>query len=610
MTSTLRWFLPLCLIAAAASAASLPDYPVLDAKQTADFDRQWRKIEARGPDTTARGSYEFFLNVVAHQWRPENWAALIDSVEELHDRDPASLTYGNYRWYRREPKVNDRNALEFSMQAASLAWAAYHDRLPAEARDKLTAALTLGAEGMLRHKVNVSYTNIFLMRLANCVLVGEALNRPDLVQKGREWLDEWFAYTRQNGVHEFSSPTYYGTDLTDLGGLINLSRTPDIRAKAEAALRLFWTDIAANWFTPYQGIAGAHSRDYGFLYGHGYLDQQLLRAHWMTAAATGESHSAIDDLTFVAPPPDLLTQATSDVPRLVTQKWGPNPWERATHYVGREFTLGTAGAGYGAQDKVLTLTLAGGPKLPLVNFFLDYHHDPYGQSKMGTADGHSKLTHLMPFVASVQRGPEALLLAWYDPATARNPAGGKAPIAYQDIEATFVLPTAATLFDAEAPLASDAKITLPSDQPLFLRHGHMAAALMFVATRTDRGTTAPVTVVRDGGTTPAQRLSATLVSGTPTGPVLVAVWVRAADNITSDAEFAAFRTQALASARSAKASVAPNRIEVSISGAASPLRLVVDPTHEKRETIEGADAASEAGILVVNGRDVGGPILK
>ncbi len=183
----------------------------------------------------------------------------------------------------------------------------------------------------------------------------------------------------------------------------------------------------------YEGIAGAHSRDYGFLTGHGYLDQQLMRAGWLKNTS-GESHPAIDDVTFWNPPAEIRA-AIPAAPRVVTQRFGTQPWEHATHYVGKNFSLGSSGAGYGAQDKVLTLTLAGGPKLPLVNFALDYHRDPYGQQQLATADGHSKLTHLLPFISSVQRGPEALLIAAYNPATARNPIGGKAPIAYESVNA-------------------------------------------------------------------------------------------------------------------------------------------------------------------------------
>lgn len=585
-----------------------PNYPPLDAKAIAAFDRTWERRQKRAPSSGARDLYEFFLTVVAHNWRPEKWAAIVMLVEELHDRDPASPTYGNYRWYWREPKPNDRNALEFSMQSASLAWAAYRDRMPEDARRALADAFALSAEGLVRHKIDVGYTNIFLMRLANCILIGETTGRPELVARGRAWFDEWFAYTRANGVHEFSSPTYYGTDLCDLGALANYAQTPAVRAQAEAALRLLWTDIAANWFEPYRGIAGAHSRDYGFLTGHGYLDQALLRAHWLEGNASGETHPAIDDVVFWNPPAELRA-AIPAAPRVVTQRFGPQPWERATHYVGKNFTLGSSGTGYGAQDKVLTLTLAGGPQMPLVNFALDYHRDPYGQAKLATADGHSKLTHLLPFIASVQRGPEALLLASYDPATARNPIGGKTLIVYDGINANFVLPAAAELSDAHGPLAGGETVALAENSLLFLRYQDTAAALAFVVTRDDAGQPARIAVVRDGAKVGAARLTATLAEGKPRGSVLAAMWVRATEGIGSDEAFAKFRADFLRASERTKISLTGDTLDISVAGLAAPLRLSADLAHEKRLAIEGADPAPQVGILVVNGRDLGAALL-
>src|SRR5579871_1297286 len=102
-----------------------PDYPPLDTKAIADFDRTWARYQKREPDSGSRDIYHFFLNAVAHNWRPEKWAAIVDLAEELHDRDPGSPTYGNYRWYWRDRHPNDRNAVEFCLQTASLAWVLY-----------------------------------------------------------------------------------------------------------------------------------------------------------------------------------------------------------------------------------------------------------------------------------------------------------------------------------------------------------------------------------------------------------------------------------------------------------------------------------------------------
>jgi hypothetical protein len=46
-----------------------------------------------------------------------------------------------------------------------------------------------------------------------------------------------------------------------------------------------------------------------------------------------------------------------------------------------------------------------------------------------------------------------------------------------------------------------------------------------------------------------------------------------------------------------------------VPGLAAPLKLSVDLRTEKRLVIEGADPATQTGILNVNGRDLGAALL-
>ena len=53
--------------------------------------------------------------------------------------------------------------------------------------------------------------------------------------------------------------------------------------------------------------------------------------------------------------------------------------------------------------------------MPMVSFFMDTRGDPYGKKRFPAGGGHHKALHLQPFLMSVQRGPEVLLLASADP---------------------------------------------------------------------------------------------------------------------------------------------------------------------------------------------------
>ena len=593
------------LVARAQSQA--PVYPPLDAKGEAELAKQWRDLKRKRPDDSSRGLYGFILTALAHNWQPKSVTEAIDLVEQMHDRDKASAGYGNYRWYWHDTKPNDLNAVQFCMQEASLAWILYRDRLDDAGRAKLSEALALGSEGVVRQKVAVSYTNIFLMRAANAILIGESTGAPKLALQGKAWFNEWIEYVRANGNHEFSSPTYYGVDAEDLGSLVLYSQDPEVRDKASKALNFLWTDIAANWFEPHQGISGANSRDYGFLLGHGYLDQHLVRSGWIKGNVEGESRPVLDDITHVSPPPGLREQ-WGKLPRMVSQQYGPTPAERAFHYVGRHFSLGSAGKSYGAQDRMLALTFDGGPKQPIASFSLDYRNDPYGQGKIETSHGHGKLTHLIPLIASVQRGPEVLQVVYLDPAHTPNPSGLKEPIRYAGVWANLVLPAEVSVWTSQGPVRAGDEIPLPANAPVYLRSGSVVAAVRFVIAKEDTGRDAELSLIRDGSKLGAQRLSLLLAQGEPKKPVCAALWVRAAEDI-DDEGFARFRAWFSEANSEASASEGDGLVRVSVPGLEGTLKLRLNGATQEVETAKGADKATLRGILNVNGTDVGGALL-
>ncbi|MDE3084493.1 MAG: hypothetical protein KGJ37_04630, partial [Verrucomicrobiota bacterium] len=214
------------------------------------------------------------------------------------------------------------------------------------------------------------------------------------------------------------------------------------------------------------------------------------------------------------------------------------------------------------------------------------------------------------FVASVQRGPEALLLAAFDPKKPGNPAGKGQSMRYESIWATFVLPDSVELWDAHGRLSTNGiKQNLDADT-LFLRFGGTAAALRFVLARDDEGRPARLVLAHDGDSVGAQRFTAILAEGKPRRRVVAAVWIRATEGLADDAAFADFRRTCLETSRQSTASIEQDRVSVTVPGVAAPLKLTVDLKKNERLAIEDADPALKHGILNVNGRDLGADCLK
>ncbi|MFA4044371.1 MAG: hypothetical protein HZRFUVUK_001157, partial [Candidatus Fervidibacterota bacterium] len=85
-------------------------------------------------------------------------------AEEMQDRNSNSLSFGNFRWYYKAEKVEDFNAVEFSMEDATLIWMRHGEKLPSRLRERLLRLMQFGAEGVKRHRVRPGYTNIYLKK--------------------------------------------------------------------------------------------------------------------------------------------------------------------------------------------------------------------------------------------------------------------------------------------------------------------------------------------------------------------------------------------------------------------------------------------------------------
>ena len=552
--------------------------------------------------------FGFALDAADAGWRPDLVAQALEIAEGMQDRDPESPTYGNFRWYMLNPHPVDRNAVQFSMEKASLIWIRYRDRLNAEALERLERLTEYSVAGIRGHRVPVSYTNIFLMKIWNCIALGENTGRPDLAQEGYDLFDQWLIYTWDAGIREYVSTTYYGVDSGCLGLIGRYAKRDRERQAAETALRLLWTDIAANWYEPAQRLGGAHSRDYDYLTGRGFLDDKLREIGWLTDGIRPKDDCFSRASAWT--PPVELRELALRTPRMVSQRWGEDWWERAVQYIGKRFSIGSAGANYGPDDKTLVVNLPGGRDIPVVSFFMDGRGDPYGKVKIPQGEsGHHKALHLMPFLASVQRGAEVLQVASVD-AESKN--------AFRHSPNPFCLlshihfPIAADVFvgDAGEAVQLDGKDRrpVPWGAPVFLRMEDCAVGIRCLyATRPGGDDPAPVYLAGDGDKYGAARLTVEHSADVPQGRSVVGLWVRAAEGLESGKAFDAFRKEFAG----AKAEVLADgsRLEVKAAGKAGPMRVEVDLEKEERLACEGGEPGWIEARLRVDGEDLGEKIL-
>lgn len=570
-----------------------------------ELEAQAAILRSRAPALGIRGILRFALEAAGLRWQPEKVEEALRLARSMQDTAPGSDHFGNYRWRLGDDAVTDPNAVAFATQLTSLLRLAHAEALSPAACDLLDAMHHDAAGALDRHPVKPGYTNIFLLKIWNHLALGR-LGDSQARRRGEELWAEWLGHVRRHGITEYSSPTYHGVDLDCLGLIARHAENEAIRRQAEAMLGFLWAGIAANWFAPAERLSGAHSRDYDYLFGRGYLDEHLHDAGWLADWVPSESAGWLpqaprehldvfrDDCRW-NPPADLRATVADRTPRFVVQRFNAEPWARATNYVGRSMAIGIAGECRGPEDKSLAIHLPGGRNTPNVTLVIDGRDDPYGRRKeLVGHGGQAKAHHLRTFLVSSQRGPRIAAAWFFDPA---KPFFRVDPAELSCLRAHLLMPADAEVWTASARLADGA--SLSGDATFFVRKGSVAVGIRSLLAATDGSAPRTFTLRADAPQLGAQRLTATLSEKAPTRRGIVVLDIEAREDC-DDASFAAFRAEF--ADRRVTAALAGDRLTVEGS-----LPLAANLATLGREAYE--PALSPANLLVVDGQEVGRPLL-
>jgi len=565
----------------------------------------WRSCAHPPAGLSSRTLFAYALALCEAKAHPERLDRLFALAAEMQDRNPASRSYGNFHWYRRDTAVLDYNAVDFCMRGGALLWLKHRDFIPPPARDHLRELLELAKTGCLKHKVVESYSNIAIMNAGDLILLGEALGDPAAAAEGYARLNRVFRYTQSAGIHEFDSPTYTGVDLDGLGLIAEFCRQAKGRDQARVLREFLWADIAANWFPPAQRLAGAQSRTYDFLHGLGSLDVQLTLRGWLAGPRPRDIdtiYGAQSDWS----PPEKLPALAKEFPRLVRQSWGPEPGQFRTHYLLPDVTLSSSARSYGGRmDMPMTVDFPGERGSVRGYFVADGRDDPFGQKKI-PAGPHEKTFHLDPLWFAAQREADALGLVIY--------RAKDIPTNTVTLQSTFVLP-----LDAEVIRIGDRTVHFTKLVPgheivkpgevVALRKGTGAVALKIPWAHDLQGAPVGAALIYDGNKSGA--ICLTVSHGQPapesfTGPAKAgaAFWLRIGSGLADENKFLAWLKD-FASAH-AEASGSAEAMKIQVAGITGPVALDVRTTGKPAVTFTPPPPPV---VLEVNGVDYGPRIL-
>ncbi|MHB8899119.1 MAG: hypothetical protein ACYC6Y_10270, partial [Thermoguttaceae bacterium] len=563
-------------------------------------DRLWQPVAVHDPEgsLSCRSLFSSAMALCEARRDADRLSRRYELAARFQDRDAASPTWGNLRWYWRDAQVTDQNAVEFCMQDALLTWIFHRQWMPEPARQRLRELMALGLEGCLRHRVRPGYTNIALLNAANLIGLGEVSDRPDAAEEGYRRLGLACLWTWRCGVCEYCSPTYYGVDLQGIHFIQQHAQREPGRRQAEALARLFWTDIAANWFPPAQRLAGAHSRTYDYLGGLGSLDPYLQASGWIDGPIV-PGPAMIHPLRSPPTPPNFLQgDAALPLPRLVRQSWGPSALQSRTHMLYPDLTLSSAAANYGAHDMPLTIDLPGARGAVRGYFIPDGREDPYGKLKYATGSaGHQKALHLKTFWTAAQRTCDAVGLVVYRPQDLQEEV-------VANLQSHFVLRRqhdGAWIGGRPIALAGDpgkpGRAPLEVGQPLVIRYGTAAVGIRVLWARAQDSTPPVIALVDDGNRFGAIRLTIEHHRQTVSAQAGAALWVRVGSGLADEDRFRAWRS-AFEAAGPGVAIATEDQIRIEVPGAEGPVSLSAAPPFDDQSPVELVPAPGRVVLQV------------
>jgi hypothetical protein len=492
------------------------------------------------------------------------------------------------------------------MQPVGVILLRHGDKLSGGFRHDAQPHLRAAIAAIRRHEVPVRYSNIHLMKLANLLMLGEAVGDAGAVAEGRAWFDAWFAFTRANGITEYDSPTYTPIQADSLVLVHDLTGDAALKKRLRAALDFYWADLAANYFAPRQTMTGPASRNYnqGFL----FSDSNVEYAYYLAGLrpeAPGDTLPSDLVRAWVAarmegyrPPPGILAIAAQPR-RVIRSRFGALPGQDRYEWITPEFSIGSASAYHGPQDRRICVELGSERRLPLAGFVVDSFDAPYGLVRTTDRGGHSKPHHLPHVLATVQEKGFLMALVDVSPATRTGE--------FTNLASNLVFPARGVEVRLDGQRVDTSKpfsIVAGARSVVVLREGKAAVAMQIFDADGCLGQTPVWTLDSDGNQPGAGRLAVHHYRGPARNlagqSIRCGLWILAG-RCANDREFAAFLKRA-ARIRPTESTSGGQWMATAKSGAVE-LEAGLDLSRQQivRRAVNGVPWRAE--VLQVNGKD-------
>ena len=150
-----------------------------------------------GRDTAAWYAVGRLLGLLS----PEEGAGMLEAIEALQDRDPASPLYGCMRWYAEETFINDTNGAFFVQMSLVTLLLVSPESVPEAEKETILRILRCGGHWFEHETVHgpIHYTNKILADGGMTLAIARLTENDDLYAAGVRFFERFLAYTRDEG---------------------------------------------------------------------------------------------------------------------------------------------------------------------------------------------------------------------------------------------------------------------------------------------------------------------------------------------------------------------------------------------------------------------------
>ena len=181
---------------------------------------------------------------------------IIETVLPMQETDTAKAYCGVWPYYPEDPLNGrvapvDYNWADFMAVPLIDIWINFRDYISCDLQNRIEKALVLAARASMKRNVKGDYTNMCIMGIYVCYIVGDLMDLPDLSTYARGKLRYFYDYTIDNkGFTEYNSPTY---TIVAMNELLRMKRTiinPEDKEMVDKLYSMCWRMAARHFHQP------------------------------------------------------------------------------------------------------------------------------------------------------------------------------------------------------------------------------------------------------------------------------------------------------------------------------------------------------------------------